>query len=938
MRPRLKSISSGWLPLAVSIATLGLGWSALGITPAVLLPAMAQTPTTQNRKAEADRLLNQGVQQYQVSQYREALQSWEQALAIYREIGDLTSQAKSLNNLGNAYNSLSEYGKAIAYFQQALPIYKDAGDLTRQGKTLNNLGNAYFFLSEYSRAITYYQQALSISKNTGDLTGQASALGSLGNAYNFLSEYGKAIAYFQQALPIFKDADDLIGQANTLMNLGIVHDSLSEYSKAITYYQQALPIFKDTGNRTGQVNVLGSLGNAYNSLRNYSKALSYFQQAVSLTIDTGDLNNQASVLMNLGNTYLSLSEYGKAIAHYQQSLLIFKDTGDRNGQANAFGGLGNAYSSLSKHAQAIAYYQKALPVFKDTGDRDGQRKLLNNIGIALAAQKQPELAIVFYKQSVNVAESIRAGLQTLPKEQQKSYADSVADGYRRLADLLLQQNRVMEAQRVLDLLKVQELEDYLRDVRGTSNTATGVPNRPAEKQINAGLEAILNRAIENGKLLTELEKTPPEQRNESQAQRIIQLRKDQEKIADYFQDFLTSESVQEQIKKLKTITGANTFDLEQAQKLQDNLKRLNQDAVVLYPFVLADRIELVLVTPYAPPIRRTVKLDRPQLDATITAFRTALRHPSRDAITPASQLYDWLIKPIAADLKQANAKTILYAPDDKLRYIPLAALYDRTQPNGKHWLIENYRINNITALSLDDLNTPPQPQLKILAAAFSEGRYQFKIGDETFTFGGLPFARKEVESLGQTIPGTAERFNQAFNADLAYTMNDYTVVHLATHASFVVGQPEESFILFGNGDRANLRQIGKWRLPNVDLVVLSACETGVGDNLGTGVEILGLGYQVQKTSARATLASLWQVDDGGTQILMNEFYRQLKSGKTTKAQALQQAQTALIHSQDKGTGNNRATLVPKGQIPQTVSDRLDHPYYWAPFILIGNGL
>jgi CHAT domain-containing protein len=172
-------------------------------------------------------------------------------------------------------------------------------------------------------------------------------------------------------------------------------------------------------------------------------------------------------------------------------------------------------------------------------------------------------------------------------------------------------------------------------------------------------------------------------------------------------------------------------------------------------------------------------------------------------------------------------------------------------------------------------------------------------------------------------------------------MNDYSVVHLATHAAFVTGQPEQSFILFGDGSRSTLRDVGSWRLPNVDLMVLSACETGLGDKLGDGKEVLGFGYQMQQTGARAAIASLWKVDDGGTQALMNAFYAALEKGNTTKAEALRQAQNALITGDYKALGEQRGLEVQQrisSSLPPQVNSRLSHPYYWAPFILIGNGL
>ena len=231
-----------------------------------------------------------------------------------------------------------------------------------------------------------------------------------------------------------------------------------------------------------------------------------------------------------------------------------------------------------------------------------------------------------------------------------------------------------------------------------------------------------------------------------------------------------------------------------------------------------------------------------------------------------------LIKPLEKDLNQANPKTIIYAPDNKLRYIPLAALHD-----GNQWLIERYQINNITAKSLTDFTAKPEPLNRLLAGAFVKGKHNVKVGERYQTFSGLPFTLPEVENLADIIPQTKQLIDEQFskNAIIA-SMNEYNILHFATHAAFVPEDAAQSFILFGNGDKATLEEIGSWTLNNVDLVVLSACETGLGGKFGNGEEILGLGYQFQNRGVRATIASLWRVSDGGTQSLMNEFYKALK--------------------------------------------------------------
>lgn len=344
------------------------------------------------------------------------------------------------------------------------------------------------------------------------------------------------------------------------------------------------------------------------------------------------------------------------------------------------------------------------------------------------------------------------------------------------------------------------------------------------------------------------------------------------------------------------------------------------------------------MTPYSPPIRRPVEISSTELNRLIVEMGQALKDPRRDARAIAQQLYEALIKPLEADLAAANTRTIIYAPDGALRYIPLAALYD-----GQQWLAQRYGITHITAASLTRFDDRPQANLRLLAAACATCSFNFNVGNQSFQFSDLPYTQTEVEALAALVPNTRTLINQAFSpTELLNLMRRYSIVHLATHAAFVQGQADQSFIVFGNGDKVPLSQIRtEWNLPNTDLVVLSACETAVGEaQLGSGVEILGFGYLMQQTGARAAIASLWQVSDGGTQVLMNAFYAGLEQGMT-KAEALRQAQISLITGDLSAAGGDRGSIAivsARNGLPPQVSDRLDHPYYWAPFILIGNGL
>jgi len=479
-------------------------------------------------------------------------------------------------------------------------------------------------MRELSNKVSDFSVVHLVSHFTFQIPSCKFRLGNLGSAYLLLGQYQKAIEFHQQSLAIAREIGDRFGESRSLNTLGLAYKSLGQYQKAIEFHQQSLAIAREIGDRLGEASFLGNLGLAYKSLGQYQKAIEFYQQQLAIAREIGYRSGEATCLGNLGVAYNSLGQYHKAIEFHQQQLAIAREIGDRNVEAKSLNGLGIAYFSLGQYQKAIEFYQQSLAIAREIGDREVEGLCLSNLGILLAKQNQPELAIIFYKQSVNVRETIRRDIRGLSKEQQQSYTETVAVTYRNLADLLLKQDRILEAQRVLDLLKVQELEDYLNNVRGNNNSAQGIATRAPEQQFKQGYDAILNQAIEQGKELTQLENIPVSNRTEFQKQRVNELRKNQQQVVQQFQAFLKSPDVAQLVAQLRQTTGGEGFDLDKyATSLQDNLKRLQQDAVILYPFVLDERLELVLVTPYAPPIRRTVAVKKSELNQTkeITASK-----------------------------------------------------------------------------------------------------------------------------------------------------------------------------------------------------------------------------------------------------------------------------------------------------------------------------
>ena len=861
-------------------------------------PLLAQSTDVTTDKREADRLQQQGLDRYRAGEFAAAIQVWQQALSRYRTIGDRKAEALTLYSLGTARDRIDQPDQSVPLYQQALDLFRQLGDRIGEGATLNRLGAAHYQLAQYPQSLEHFQKALTLYEAINATAETVATLNHLGRVYDSLGQSEDAIAAYQQALTI-----DL-----TNRNLAAADDvtDLNPQEEALDQIVDHA-LVKDESTRYQQQ------GNRDRAQGNYTEALKNYRQALQLRRENRDRIGEIHILNQIGGTYHLMKNYPRALRFYRQGLDLARSQGHRPLEGQLLQNMGLSAARAKKDSQALGLFHEAAAVYKDLGYRALEGETLDNIGYLLARQNHPELAIVFYKQAIEVLESVRRDLRILPPEDQTAFSKTFASTYRALADLLLAQDRVLEAHDVLDLHKVQELDDYLRNVQGNEHTQHGIHTHPHETQIWQHHTQTRDRAVQLGKELAQLRRIPAGERTSRQTKRIAELDRSMQKLRQDFNQFVRHPDVVALVQHLKNNASGQTLDLPNLKRLQDQLRRLEQPTVLLYPLLLDDRLELVLVTPYTPPIRRTVPVSRNELDEAIVEFRSTLTDrikPSHWPVASAQKLYRWLIEPIEADLEQTEAQTILYAPDGPLRYIPMAALHD-----GDQWLVERFRINYITASTLSELHSNPLPDLEVLAAAFTQGSYEFQVGTRQFLFAGLQFAAPEVDNIADKIPTTTKLLNDDFSrSTLEPYLNNYNIVHFATHAAFVRGNPEDSFILLGDGDRITLRDVEHWNLTDVELMVLSACQTAVGGQLGDGREILGLGYQMQNAGALATIASLWIVDDRGTHLLMDEFYESLHTGNVPKAEALRQAQIALIQSD------------------------LDHPYYWAPFIIIGNGL
>jgi CHAT domain-containing protein/Tfp pilus assembly protein PilF len=901
---------------AATLNYIGRGYDDLGEKQKALdhlNQALSLRRALGDRRGEAVALNNIGLVYISVGEYQKALDYLNEALPLRRAVGDRSGEGTTLNNIGEVYLEWGEHQKALEYYNQALPIRRAVGDRSGEASTLNNIASVYLALGEPPKALEIFNQALAISRALGERASEANQLSNIGAVYDDLGEKQKALEYYNRALPLRRAVGDRSGEAVTLTSIGKVYRSLGENKKALEYYNQALPLSRAVGDRSSQATTLNNIGAAYLALGELPRAIEYFNQSLPLSRAIGDRSNEAVTLNNIGVAYGDLGEKQKALDYYNQALPLRRALGDRSGEAAALNNIGKLYSETGEKEKAMAYYDQSLPLCRAVGEHYGEAVTLRNMMLNARDRKLPSLAIFYGKRAINVYQQLRANISGLDKGLQQSFLHLNEAAYRTLADILISTGRLAEAQQVLGMLKEEEYFEFVRrDSTSSPVTERAVltPEELAlEEQYRKLADDLTRLGSERGELFRKAKRTPEEDR---------QLAKLDEQLSvsvDHFNKFL---------EKLQLALGTNSAKSARVVEMQDalgmkkTLRDLGPNVVLLYTLVGDDKYWVMLVTPDAEQAyENPIKLK--DLQRKVFDFREALEDPRVDPAPLARQLYDILIGPkLSHDLKQGGAKTLMWSLDGVLRYLPVAALQDES---GKY-LVENYANVIFTPASRDRLKDPVLKHWKGLGMGVSKARAGFR---------ELPGVPQELRAIirDQSSPagGTEGLLEGKVMLDESFTKDamkaalrqNYQLVHIASHFRFQPGDETASFLLLGDVDdhnnRLTLGEIRKLSFEGINLLTLSACETAMSDTKANGIEVESFGVLAQRQGAEAVLATLWRVADVTTPKLMREFYEQREANQgLSKADALRRAQLSLLESKT----------------------RFSHPYFWAPFILIGN--
>ncbi|MFQ4141123.1 CHAT domain-containing protein [Chlorogloeopsis sp. ULAP02] len=892
-------------------------------TPPVVATIPPAIPIVQTQQ-DARQLANKAIQLYRSGKIQEAADLWEKTVSAFATQKDSLNQAMALSNLSLTYQQLGQWEQAKKASEDSLSVLKIqpqsqeklkilAQALDIQGNLHREMGRAADALSNWQEATKIYRQINEPNKLEQSKINQAQAMQDLGlypRACNTLLEVlNQEIAIkncqefsqlsSQELRTKFEESNSKSPSLNVILglrSLGELLRVIGQPEQSEIVLEHSLKLVQKLNSAEEQAATYLSIGNTAKTLaeservrrrrENYDqKALDAYSQVVKLSKSA--ITRQQAQLNQL-SLLLKLKRFSEAEALWTSlNSQLSNLPPSRTGIYQQI----NLAQSLVKLAQTENFQLKAnsqLPTFNDidqilTRSAAQAKSLGDNQAEAYALGNRGAL----YERGGNKEDLSQAATFTNQALSKVSSLEAPQISYQYFWQL----GRIRKAQ--------QEIPDAIAAYTKAYNALQSL--RSDLVAVNPEVQFSFRDTVEPiYRQLVELELEYADSlkkagKNEESQKRITQAR--------------------DVIESLQLAEINNFFREACVEANPRNIDEIDASAAVIYPIILPDRLEVILSLPNKSPQLYTTKITKPELDKTVEQMQRFLRVPQSDieeSLPYYQTVYNWLIRPLEKDLASSKAKTLVFVLDGELRNIPMAVLHD-----GKNYLLEKYAIALTPGLQL--FNPKPLADIRIqaLTAGLSQVRNDLPAHEGFEPLPNVPLELERIKKLGISTKSLLD--NQFTSKEIQTEIDGSTfpIVHLATHAQFS-SNAEDTFILFWDR-RINVKQLGNLLQDNtlkprrqIELLVLSACETAIGDQRAA----LGLAGVAVRSGARSTLATLWSVQDESTAKFMGELYSQLEQAKQTKlnkAQALQQAQLTLL--KDKQYSN---------------------PHFWAPFVVVGN--
>jgi CHAT domain-containing protein len=729
-------------------------------------------------------------------------------------------------------------------------------------------GQAAFGRGQMEQALTHWKEAARLYSLQHDSLHQGRALASAAQAAQTMGQTRQALQSLELALVLAEGVPDLRWRASLLAQLGRTYLAGRQLDAAHQYLAQALDMARSAHDTGAEAVILNDLGIHHALHARHREALAAFSESLTAADASRQPVLAIRTRINAARSALQLDDAGGSRDWLDRALERLQGLGPSGDKAGAFISIGLGYyqlrASLPAYSdplllRAAGAMQEAAALADQLGDARTLSYALGHLGRFYESERRTEEALQFTRRALFAAQSIDA-------------PESLYRWQWQLGRLLATDDHLDEA-----IVSYQHAVTTLHPLRQelAQASADGALSDPdAVRPLFFELADLLLQRASRTADAADSERYLFAARDAIEDYKAAELR-------DYFKD--------------------ECVDALQARMTKSDT--LSPTTAVIYPILFPTRLELLVSLPSG--LRRfAVPVSAEHVTREIRAFRRLVeKRTTREYLPHARQLYDWLVRPLETELRRFKITTLVFVPDSALRTIPMSALHD-----GAAFLIATYAVAMTPGLTLTDPHPLNREQVRFLTTGITKGVQGFP---------PLPYVAEEMDSIRALYAGH-QLLNQDFIApQMERELRDgrYGIVHIATHGKFST-DVNDSFLLTFDG-KLTMNQldrlIGLYRFRDqpIELLTLSACQTGVGDDRSA----LGLAGVAIKAGARSAVATLWFINDEASAALIGEFYRQLRTPSLSKAEALQRAQLKLLNDHV-----------------------YEHPAYWSAFLLLNNWL
>lgn len=890
-------------------------------------------------------LLQEGDLYYKQNRLDLAEETYEKALNIYLQNKDTDGMSMAYFRLGKVYLSLCLYDNSLNAYAKTFDLCKELNNQSLEAESLLKMGEVYLLLGSYEKGLKAYLTSLEIYKELNDTYGQGVSFEHTGDVYNELALYDSSIDYYEKALQSFREINEEGKIALVLCKMGEIYFTSGKKEVGLDKFQNALNIAEN--NPLIGYDILVRTAEICRDYENYDISLAMYEEARKLSKEQGDGNKEIQALLGLGRVYLLSGDDEKALGIYEKIIKLSEERGDNKARIDAVFNSAKIFERHFHSEKSLEMYKECLNFYEKAGDRWNVIQTEQELGKMCENTGNNEEAEMYYTESIKKLEEIRGEIKI--EEFKESFSEIVIPMYKRVINFFLKTGKDKEAFNYLEMARARALLDVLTRAKVDIKQGADPELLEKDKKLQAEINFLQNALVEESSL------SSPDGDYLRELEEKLDIAEKEAKIVR--QELILSSP---SYAFLTGIKAPLTVDEIQAKVLKEN-------QFLLEYFINGETL-IVWITGKNSFSIKEIPVSEETLREKIDLFRKPLESLKEETVnfneilagfdpSVMKDLYNILFKPVRDSVNFPLNSEIIIVPDGILYTIPFEALISGEKNievnedilfSGflkNKYLIEEYNITYIpSASSLDPDLQIKEKEPSGLFLGF--GNPSFSLSPETEDYeaeilgsfvrlqGGneyylpeLPQTEIQVKNIEKLFEGSGNTEiylqEKATEEMVKSNSSGYKYLLFATHGLLNEKNPMYSSLVFTLGKSSSedgfLRAMEILNMDlKADLVVLSACETGLG-KINSGEGVIGLTRAFMYGGASSIAVSLWSVESNSTAKFMEIFYKNLISGMN-KGEALRQAKIQFMN---------------ENEIVEGKEISYSHPFFWAPFVMVG---